>query len=198
MPIHFSVRMSRYPHMHYVFHLCNPFLFNQRNNDRWRVQKLCSSSLRNFLYSSLFWLSKPIRKGEWIEKGHLLQNKNICLVFRNVISYSDWLRAGRSDDRGSIPGGGWEFFSSTPCTDQLWCSPSLLSNGYPGALCLGLKRPGREADHSFPSSAEVKEYVSMVLCLVKRRDNFTFTIWQSLETIILPSPGDWSGKWPEG
>jgi hypothetical protein len=28
---------------------------------------------------------------------------------------SDWLRAGRSDDRGSISGGGWEFFSSTPC-----------------------------------------------------------------------------------
>jgi hypothetical protein len=27
----------------------------------------------------------------------------------------------------------------------------------PGALSPGVKRPGREADHSFPSSAEVKE-----------------------------------------
>jgi hypothetical protein len=27
----------------------------------------------------------------------------------------------------------------------------------PGALSLGVKRPGREADHSSPSSAEVKE-----------------------------------------
>jgi hypothetical protein len=27
------------------------------------------------------------------------------------------LRATRSDDRGSIPGGSWEFFSSTPCPD---------------------------------------------------------------------------------
>jgi hypothetical protein len=27
----------------------------------------------------------------------------------------------------------------------------------PGALSLGVKRPGREADHSLPSSAEVKE-----------------------------------------
>jgi hypothetical protein len=27
----------------------------------------------------------------------------------------------------------------------------------PGALSLGVKRPGREADHSRPSSAEVKE-----------------------------------------
>jgi hypothetical protein len=27
----------------------------------------------------------------------------------------------------------------------------------PGALCLGAERPGRETDHSPPSSAEVKE-----------------------------------------
>jgi hypothetical protein len=27
----------------------------------------------------------------------------------------------------------------------------------PGALSLGIKRPGREADHSIPSSSEVKE-----------------------------------------
>jgi hypothetical protein len=46
--------------------------------------------------------------------------------------YSDWLQAGRSDDRGSIPGGSWEFFSSTPCPGRLWSPPSLLSNGYRG------------------------------------------------------------------
>jgi hypothetical protein len=54
----------------------------------------------------------------------------------------------------------------------------------PGALSLGVKRPGREADHSPPSSAEVEEcvelylhsqYVFMAWCLVKYRDNFTFT-----------------------
>jgi hypothetical protein len=59
-------------------------------------------------------------------------------------------------DRGSIPGGGWEFFSSPPRPERLWGRPSLLSNGYLGALSLGKKRPGREADHSPPSSAEVK------------------------------------------
>jgi hypothetical protein len=31
------------------------------------------------------------------------------------------------------------------------------------ALSLGVKRPGREADHSPPSSAEVKEYVELYL-----------------------------------
>jgi hypothetical protein len=54
----------------------------------------------------------------------------------------------------------------------------------PGTLSLGVKRPGHEADHSPPSSAEVKnawsytstpQYVFMAWCLVKHRDNFTFT-----------------------
>jgi hypothetical protein len=49
----------------------------------------------------------------------------------------------------------------------------------PGALSLGVKRPGREADRSPPSSAEVKiawsytsapQYVFMAWCLVKHRD----------------------------
>jgi hypothetical protein len=48
---------------------------------------------------------------------------------------------------------------------------------------LGVKRPGREADQSPPSSAEVKnargytstpQHVFMAWCLVKHRDNFTF------------------------
>jgi hypothetical protein len=55
-----------------------------------------------------------------------------------------------------------------------------------GALSLGLKRPGREADHLPPSSAKVKnawsytstpQYIFMAWCLVKHRDNFTFSIW---------------------
>jgi hypothetical protein len=33
----------------------------------------------------------------------------------------------------------------------------------PGALSLGVKRPGREADHSPPTSAEVKEWVELYL-----------------------------------
>jgi hypothetical protein len=35
--------------------------------------------------------------------------------------------------------------------------PSLLSNGYHGLFPWGVKRLVREADHSPPSSAEVKE-----------------------------------------
>jgi hypothetical protein len=49
---------------------------------------------------------------------------------------------------------------------------------------LGIKRPGREADHSLPSSSQVKnawsytstpQYVFMAWCLFKRRGNFAFT-----------------------
>jgi hypothetical protein len=54
-----------------------------------------------------------------------------------------------------------------------------------GALSLGVKRPGREADHSPPCSTDVKnewsytsisQYVFMAWCLVKHRDNSTFTL----------------------
>jgi hypothetical protein len=54
----------------------------------------------------------------------------------------------------------------------------------PGALSLAVKRPVREADHSPPSSAEVKEFVELYLhspirlhggAQLKHRDNFTFS-----------------------
>jgi hypothetical protein len=59
------------------------------------------------------------------------------------------------------------------CPDRLWGPPSLLSNAY---RRLGVKRPGREADHSSPSSVDVKnawryastpQYAFMAWCCVK-------------------------------
>jgi hypothetical protein len=66
-------------------------------------------------------------------------------------------------DWGSTAGSGWEFFSSPQRSDRFWGPPSPLSNGYQGALSLGVKRPGRKVDHSPPSSAEVKECVELYL-----------------------------------
>jgi hypothetical protein len=52
-----------------------------------------------------------------------------------------------------------------------------------GALSPGIKRQGLEADHSPPSTAEVKKtqicastppYAFMAWCLVKHRESFTF------------------------
>jgi hypothetical protein len=100
--------------------------------------------------------------------------------------YSDCLRAGRSDDRGLILGGGLRIFLFVTVS-----SPSLGATQSPvqwvqGALFLNIKLSGREADHSPPCSAEVKGCVELHLhpppqyflawCLFKHRDNFTFYI----------------------
>jgi hypothetical protein len=54
-----------------------------------------------------------------------------------------------------------------------------------GDLSLGIKPPGLEADHSPSSSAKVKNawsytftplYVFIAWCVIKHRDNFTFTL----------------------
>jgi hypothetical protein len=83
------------------------------------------------------------------------------LLTNPLTSYLTKVRAGQSDDQGSIPGVGWEFFSSTPCPNRLWDPPSFQSNGYGGGSLTGIKRPGREADHSPPSKGEVKECLEL-------------------------------------
>jgi hypothetical protein len=64
----------------------------------------------------------------------------------------------------------------------------------PAALSLGVKWPKGEADHSPPSSAEVKntwsytftpQYVFMAWCLVKHTDNVAFYIYISKVLIVL-------------
>jgi hypothetical protein len=62
-----------------------------------------------------------------------------------------------------------------------------------GALSLGVKRPGHEADHSPPYSTEIKEWVELylrsplhlhgvVLSSKMNRDNFTCTFINSMES----------------
>jgi hypothetical protein len=60
------------------------------------------------------------------------------------------------DDRGSIPDRGRGFFLQPLRPDRLWGQPSLLYSGYRGSFPGGKARPGRDADHSPESSAEVK------------------------------------------
>jgi hypothetical protein len=49
-----------------------------------------------------------------------------------------------------------ESFSSPQCPHRLWGPLSLLSNGHQRLFPWEVKRPGGEADHISPSSAEVK------------------------------------------
>jgi hypothetical protein len=41
--------------------------------------------------------------------------------------------------------------------DRLWDPPYLISNGYQELFHLGVKRPGRDADHSPRTSAVIKK-----------------------------------------
>jgi hypothetical protein len=74
--------------------------------------------------------------------------------------------------------------------ERIWVSMGLVR--HPASCPMGtrdsfpgVKRPRRDADHSPPSSAAVKnvwsytstpQYVFMAWCLVKHRDSFTFTL----------------------
>jgi hypothetical protein len=69
------------------------------------------------------------------------------------------------DDRGSrirLPAGAGNFSLTTASRTALGPTQPPIQ-WVPGALSLGVKRPGREADHSPPSSAEVKECVELYL-----------------------------------
>jgi len=106
-----------------------------------------------------------------------------------------------SQVRVSIPDGGSDgnFFSSPPRPDRLWGSPSLLSSWYRGLSLV--RRPEREAENSYPFSAEVKNAWSYTSTLssfgvakgtsswrgaqLKQRDSFTFTFIPYTVTVTL-------------
>jgi hypothetical protein len=73
----------------------------------------------------------------------------------------------------------WDSFLFATASYRLWGPLSPLSNGY-GSPSPGIKWPGRETDHSPPSSIEVEkacsytstpQYVLLAWCLVTHREN---------------------------
>jgi hypothetical protein len=89
------------------------------------------------------------------------------------------------DDRGSrvrFPVGLGIFLFTTACRRALGPTKPPIQ-WVQGALSLEVKRPEREAHHSPSSTAEVKNAwsctstppIHMAWCLVKHRDNLTFT-----------------------
>jgi hypothetical protein len=60
------------------------------------------------------------------------------------------------DGQGSIHGRAKRCFLTSQRPDQLWGPTQPPIQWVPGPLSPGIKRPGREADHSPPSSAEIK------------------------------------------
>jgi hypothetical protein len=75
------------------------------------------------------------------------------------------------------------FLFTTASRTALRCTQPPIQ-WVPGALFLGVQRPTREANHSLPPSAEVKnawsytctpQYFFIAWCLIKHSDKFTFT-----------------------
>jgi hypothetical protein len=87
------------------------------------------------------------------------------LIAHGSVNVSTRLRVGRSKKSGSNPSRVKKFFFSTT-------SRPALRLVEPGALSLGVKKSGRETDHS-PSSAEDKNggAVPRVPHMPSRRDN---------------------------
>jgi hypothetical protein len=70
--------------------------------------------------------------------------------------YSDWLRAGQPRSWSSSPDKVKNFLFSMSSRPALGPTQPPIQ-WVPRALSLGVKRPGSEADHSPPASAEVKK-----------------------------------------
>jgi hypothetical protein len=102
------------------------------------------------------------------------------------------------DDRGSrvrFPAGDLNFSLHHRVQNDSGVHPAsyaMVTRGY----FPWVKRPGREADHSPPSTADVTECVELYLhssntpsawCLVKHRDNFTFMF---IGRFLHPQPKD--------
>jgi hypothetical protein len=98
----------------------------------------------------------------------------------NIVTATGWTT------RDSIAGWGGDFSLFTIAVSRLALRPMQPPVQWvPGALSQGVKRPGIEADHSSPPSAEVKNawsyistppYILIEWCLVKHRDNFAYLI----------------------
>jgi hypothetical protein len=93
------------------------------------------------------------------------------------------------DDRGSrvrFPAGAGNFSLHHRVQNGSGAHPASYPVGIGGSF-RGVKRPGREADYSPPSSVEVNEWVALYFhspntpswsgTLLKHRDNFTFYLY---------------------
>jgi hypothetical protein len=140
-----------------------------------------------------------VRVTDGCASTHSLKHTSIILAinfaWRDVIAQSVYRQGYGLHDWGSrvrFPERAGNFLLTTASRTVLRPTQPPIQWA-PGALASGVKRPGREANHSPPSSAEVKNawnYAStplirlhgVELSLKKHRDNFNFIsfIWNIL------------------
>jgi hypothetical protein len=125
------------------------------------------------------------------EVGESMSFRKVCKRVSDFMAYipeNSTLLTLQSSSCNIVPGSdsrkGNDFLFSTASTPDLGpIQPPIQC--VPRAISPGVKRPGREADHSPPSSAEVKKVRAISALfhmsswnsayLIKRKDNFTFS-----------------------
>jgi hypothetical protein len=106
---------------------------------------ICQCSLHSFLMSSISWNLRPFKAD---------------FIFGN----RDWLWAGWSGFRISLPGGGpLGIFLFCTASRPVLVATQLPTHWAPGALSPEVKRLAHEANYLPPSSAEVNECVALYL-----------------------------------
>jgi hypothetical protein len=104
-----------------------------------------------------------------LQSESMSRNMRFCRL-----RYSNWLSAGRARRSSSSPGRVKNFLFSTSSRPALGSTQPPIQWA-PGTLSPRANRPGREADHSPPASAEVKKmwiytfipsYAFMSYCLI--------------------------------
>jgi hypothetical protein len=125
------------------------------------------------------------------------KDKVLNAILFGLWPITQWVSLGyRLDDRGSRV-----WFPARAGNVSLHHCVQIGSGSHPASYPMGtkgsfpgVKRPGREADHSPPSSAEVKECVELYLqshntpswrgAQLKHRDSFTFTYAELFSTVF--------------
>jgi hypothetical protein len=113
------------------------------------------------------------------------RNMLTCSTFSTMHFFQRWATGWTIGILGFDPRRGLGIFLFTTASRTALGPTQTPIQWVPGGLSLEVKRPGREANHSRPSSAEVEERVELYLhspntspwrgAQLKHRDNFTFT-----------------------
>jgi hypothetical protein len=110
------------------------------------VTKIKTRNYEERLYGDIHYIINLFCENVLKERYHSLD----CELHLYIYIYIDWLLAGRSGDR--IPVGARFFAHVQTGPEAHPASCTMGTRSFPG-----VKRPGRGADHSPPSSAEVKK-----------------------------------------